>query len=66
MTKQNERFVIGITGNIGAGKSTVTRALAKAGACVLDKRAAGAGKRSGAGHCRGIRGTNGAFGHFGS
>ncbi len=36
MTKQNERFVIGITGNIGAGKSTVTRALAKAGACVLD------------------------------
>lgn len=36
MTKQIGGFVIGITGNIGAGKSTVTRALAKAGAYVLD------------------------------
>lgn len=36
MTREGKRFVIGVTGNIGAGKSTVTRALAKAGADVLD------------------------------
>ena len=35
MSEKN-RWVIGITGNIGAGKSTVTRMLAKHGAFVID------------------------------
>ena len=35
MSEKN-KWVIGITGNIGAGKSTVTRVLAKHGAYVID------------------------------
>lgn len=36
MKQRADRYVIGVTGNIGAGKSTVTRALAALGAVVLD------------------------------
>lgn len=36
MKQRKERTVIGVTGNIGAGKSTVTRELAALGAAVLD------------------------------
>jgi len=36
LTKTSDRYVIGLTGNIATGKSTVAAMLGKLGACVID------------------------------